>query len=410
MKVKMLQMGFGESIVVDDDANCLMIDCGSLCPIQNNINCFANAVNTITNYDHIEAMITHFHEDHINGFMYMIDPNNNFSKKFDKAYIPNIFTRGQGTNLIDYMLMYHYLANRNCPHKKFSLLELLKRMVQKNIPFKLLKRGDTFYACGSQNLVLWPQPDYLKNIGREKLKENLPLPEFAVDEIFKISDEICEIFLECAENWGSNISNQNMISRIDILDSRISSIDEQAIHFDNNGYIKFCNGFYLPFTQYKDYDNIPSIEDEKQRIYKAMITNDNKWSIVFQTNSNQNFLFTGDVPAPILKRIVNNDFRLNDGINIHKEFFAIKAPHHGTNSHYCKDLFGANSAISKEVVFISNGKYNGNAGPIGNNYITGNYRMICTNYDKGRCDSSNCQHHSAPGCNILLQSSSKDII
>lgn len=406
----MLKMGFGECIVVEGDStNCLMIDCGSLESAQNSNSYFASAVQTIKSYTDSEAMITHFHEDHIKGFMYMIDSKNNCGIKFKRVYIPHIFTTGYRFNLIDYMLMYHYLENKIIKKNNFSLLDLLRGMVQNYIPFRLLERGNTFKSCDSENLVLWPRPmDVYPEKKQEELKANLPLPESAVNEIFSISDEISLLFLRCASDIGRINSNEGILKEIDELNIRINSIDEKVIDSESDDYIRFCNGLYLPKNQLSDFDNLKIVEDFKKRLFKAIEQKDNSTSIVFQTNIHEDYLFTGDVPASILKKIITNAY--HDGIVVHDRFFAIKAPHHGTTKHYCKKLFDDNLIIRKELVFISCGNGGKGSYKISSSYFSNNHRLVCTNDTYSKCDSWICPHYNTKGCNITQNLPQVDVI
>lgn len=410
LKVKMLKMGFGECIVVEGNStNCLMIDCGSLESAQNSNSYFASAVHTIKSYNNSEAMITHFHEDHINGFKYMIDSKNNCGIKFKQVYIPHIFTVGCRYNLIDYMLMYHYLENRKNKKNNFSLLDLLRGMVQNYIPFRLLKRGDAFNSCGSDNLVLWPQPMVVyPEKKQDELKAKLSLPESAVNEIFSISDEICRLFLRCAADGDRNYSNERILEEIDDLNKRINSIDEKIKDSESGDYTLYCNGFSFPTDQLSNFDDLIIVKDFKRRLSQAIKDKDNSTSIVFQTNIHEDYLFTGDVPASILKKIITNAY--HDGIVVHDRFFAIKAPHHGTTKHYCKKLFDDNLIIRKELVFISCGNGGKGSYKISSSYFSNNHRLVCTNDTYTKCDSRICPHINTKGCNIGQHLPQVDVI
>lgn len=128
MKVQMFQMYCGESILVSNDDSCLLIDCGSH---SSDISLFDNVINTLCHFRHKEAMITHFHDDHFNGFMYITDPVRTRVVSFDNVYIPHIFTVGLHYNVIGY----NFLARHNV-HK--NLIIILKHPYTVKIYINLL--------------------------------------------------------------------------------------------------------------------------------------------------------------------------------------------------------------------------------------------------------------------------------
>ena len=111
--------------------------------------------------------------------------------------------------------------------------------------------------------------------------------------------------------------------------------------------------------------------------------NDHTYCIVFQIHSasdDRNYLFTGDVLKKHLTKICNDK-----KLPLYPNFYAVKAPHHGTPEYYCSDLFQNNAKIKIEKVFISHGQGYGNYGKISVEYIKEPYKMICTNYVPAEC-------------------------
>lgn len=362
MDVKMFQMDCGESILIHCDDECLLVDCGSRSGMTTAQPLFDNVINECTKYTFKQALITHFHDDHINGFMYITDKKTNFSR----VYIPHIFTVGQHWNLIDYKLIEYYLSQKKIKKRKnFSLLDLLKRMVQTKSRITLLKRGSHFSSCNSKNDVLWPKPEELKNI---RFDDEIwkYFPEDFCDDVFAISNQICNIYRE-ANN--SEQYDDYILGTINDIENQIKKL---IAH---------------PLKQ-----NIDS--DEFKAFYKRLLQqvriNDNNTSIVFQTNIKNNYLFTGDIGKSYLKNIVSSSY--SDRIMIHDSFFAIKAPHHGTVTHYLPELFGTSSTINTKIVFISNGKSK-STGTIYEEYPknanTKIYKLICTNRDSLKCQNAN---------------------
>lgn len=86
----MFNVDFGESIIMSDNLNRdnLLIDYGS--ELDTNIDYIENKIYAIKSENgNIDAMMTHFHEDHINGFINLSLKNPKF---FNKIYIPNVFS------------------------------------------------------------------------------------------------------------------------------------------------------------------------------------------------------------------------------------------------------------------------------------------------------------------------------
>lgn len=389
MNVKMFQMGCGESILMHDDNEYLLIDFGSH-PNKKSLTAYFN--NTLTylqsNYYKLNgsAMISHFHEDHINGFLYLI---NNSTIKFQTVYIPHIFTTEEHINLIDYMLMDYYLKNRMVPKSNgsMSFLSLLKSMINTQKGYTLLKRTDTFKLCDSINEVLWPIPQELLDddfIIGDPAVNDIPLPVYVVKRIFEISERICNLVIQ---NNGRELS-QYFTREITEFEEEINNIDD-FLFGDNNEYIQLCNGTYISKDDYKNnFFNYKIVSKYINYLNKKLKVKDNETSIVFQTNNTnyKDYLFTGDITYSHINKIIMN---IDGTLQLKNNFFAVKAPHHGTKSHYSLDLL---NHTNPQIVFISNGE-GGHAGPICSEYSNSTkFRLICTNDQSStkKCNGGPC--------------------
>lgn len=366
MKVKMFQVECGESILMHCDTECLLVDCGSRSCMSTAQPLFDNVKKECAKYPIKQALITHFHEDHINGFMYITDANKTNHIKFSRVYIPYIFTAGQHWNLIDYKLIEHYLSQKMTGRSKnFSLLDLLNRMVGTKSRITILERGSHFSSCNSVNDVLWPKLQNLVNLGFGRdIKKYFP-KKFR-KRVFAISNKICKLYRKAADSEQYDA----ILVAIENIEKQISAL----INYD--------------FEHNRDSDEFKAFY---KRLKNRLRIDDNNTSIVFQTNIDRNYLFTGDIGKNYLKDIVTNAYQ--DGINIHNSFFAVKAPHHGTVTHYLPELFDAkSSSISKKIVFISNGKAK-STGIVYEEYPKNankkKYKLICTNRDSLKCKNVN---------------------
>ncbi len=380
MKVKMFQMNCGESILAYIHNECLLIDCGSHSKPAISNPLFDNVISTCIEYDKRQAMITHFHKDHINGFMYITDPSTPGYITFEKVYIPYLFTVDNGLSPTDYFLICDYLEHRLCPapYGTFTLLDLLERLVNQKMQFTMLKRGDHFQSCNSDNEVLWPKPKHFSSYMTKKgiIDE---LPQDFIDQVKQISESVVEVYQLAADNLDRNVITPIIAE----LTRRINEFNDADFQIDSKALLRKA----------------------RMQLKRA----DNNTSIVFQTNIACNYLLTGDVNKQTLDDIVHCSF--TDQLKLHSKFFAVKAPHHGTSTHYSPALFGSSSTIQIDVVFISNGKHGGTG------VITGKYpnnikhRLICTNKSPVKCViPSLCTKGCCPLKNNTISNDYFDII
>ena len=350
MNVTMFQMNFGESILLGEDKiRCLLVDCGSKSSLTASSQMLKNVQNQVALYQTADAMISHFHSDHYKGFRY-------FNHTFDRVYIPHIFTAHQHPNMVDYLLMRDYLRSRGTI--KCTLLDLLENMQKIGKRFSLLKRGDHFSFCGNEAEVLWPCPQTIHN-ELESMLKSLAVPDDLRNQIRSISDEISEFVVKYANvSIRKNGYQQKLIQ----IRGSVRALMQNSNPDEEAGKKENAKKFHWDFPH---------------------SVNDHTYCIVFQIHSasdDRNYLFTGDVLKKHLTKICNDK-----KLPLYPNFYAVKAPHHGTPEYYCSDLFQNNAKIKIEKVFISHGQGYGNYGKISVEYIKEPYKMICTNYVPAEC-------------------------
>lgn len=353
--IKMFPMGFGESILLGSDNECLLVDCGSESYSRNLY--FDRVCNELDQYNRKSAMISHFHEDHINGFIEMVKKNR---CRFETVYIPDVFTFIH-PNFIDMEIIKVILEEISCPHEKsLSLWDFLNILCENGNNIKPLKRRrKAFCETGEDFDVLWPVPEKVVS-KRLYNKLKVKLTGEIIEQVESLSDYICQRFVDFGNetilNDFGEINNE--------IEERLFGINETVIKQETN---------YL-------------LKDEANEFLKAIRGDANRTSIVFQSSSddskNKNILLTGDIPNGTMKKIAENE--LVPRIKLKKHFYAIKVPHHGTDNHYfnfgCYTLF--------ENLFISNGETNmKNRGKISKKYnlLSRDYNITCTNCCDSRC-------------------------
>lgn len=372
----MYDMGFGESILLDNlncpycactceqKTDCLLVDCGSG---HHNRNQFFNDIsNEVRQYPHRSAMISHFHEDHINGFLTLI--NNNVT--FERVFIPQIFTTPH-PNILDFSLMRHIFSRRRFPQETFSLWQMLQNLVNGNNRIYLLKRGDIFNALQERFEVLWPVPEMLSDRSlMHSIEKSLQIPENLIDSIFQISDGISSLFSRLDNNLVIiREDSERIIARINY---DLASLLERTVNLKIN-------------------------EDKIDRYMQRMKSCENKMSIVCHSDySGQPVLLTGDVTRTEFGRILRNYY--TPSMPVYNHYAVFKAPHHGTCSHFV-DI--TRYDINVDTIGISNGNPNFPCGPISDRYwnrICGadpNTEIRCTNTDPNRC---RCFNRATNGC------------
>lgn len=377
---KVFEMGYGESMLLSYKDECLLIDCGSESKHKEEYIEYVK-LETLA-YNKRQAMISHFHEDHINGFMKIASEH---PHAFEKVYIPHIFTM-EHPNLTDMELIKYFLERKYFRGSRivtlWDLLELLCKNFQR---IKLLQRRERAFDWGEDYFdVLWPIPE---NLVHPKLADSVKacINIQVMQRVYGLSEQINNSFIMLEEVHGDYPQNN--------VETIIQSIERAAEDFAR-----------LEFTS--------TVKNQHMRLLKSISQNANKASIVFQNHvpekqqikCDYSILLTGDVPNTIMKKIAEGT--LTPEINLNSEYNIIKAPHHGTDTHYFN--FGAYALFDNLV--ISNGETNmRNRGRISRNYniLRRDYNIVCTNSKKNRCESCcaklpvNCSPSYNPcGCKI----------
>ena len=174
-----------------------------------------------------------------------------------------------------------------------------------------------------------------------------------------------------------NKLNETISSFNSLLYQDTLSLDNESVISD--GIIKTYTGVTFKANSLEEFYSRADIKLLLSEITKKRI--DHEYCIVFQNEHfTNNCLFTGDINASIL-----NDLLDKTNPNMIKHYYAVKAPHHGTKSHYCPNLFN-NTNVRIKKVFISNGDGNKRYGKISKEYTNKSFDVICTNSSIDRCE------------------------
>jgi len=367
----MHNVGFGDCFSLTDGKEYLLVDCGT-----KNAKRFKEMNLSFSNYDeflfHIlhdmcyenytkkSALITHFHEDHYNGFKKLVSSHNNI---FDEFYIPYIYIDDNNKSVFLELVIYFYtFFGRN------SISHILSSNILNHISIVLnlvrnsnvycLSTGKSLFLNNNKFHVIWPdRVDITCNCLRElvyKLNE--------VTSNLSGFNEIKDSILINMKEWYQLTSERELDVE---TASMIREVQEKMINR--------LDGIKGQVIEYFHKNHLSSLLNSCKYYYSNIFNKtNNATSIVFHNND---ILMSGDVTRKIIQSYLRK--RFND------IYYIIKVPHHGTNSHFSVQLPMACNLL------ISTGKRKG-YGKIAYKYLNN----PCT-LGKRYCTSGNSW------CNIL---------
>jgi len=290
-KLVLLDVGHGDFMLLFNENDLLVVDCGSINSIHRNIQSIANRIQT--RCPSTALLISHLHQDHYNFLKYF---SNRF---FKKIWLPIIPVTRESRRIGEAMLKYLFLSMLSDFLDYGILLPSVFEGFKDRVRF--LKKGNTFRWAGTNWEVLWPDlgdPIFAAKV----LQKVVPL-----EERLKNVDDI-------TEKYGFNEIFEQVADRItSILETRE---EEQSARF------------YRELSDMlKKMDRKLETEDEKRRVRDVLQGADkdfrglaNWLSLVVRSDTND-FLFLGDAEEEALNQINPKRFG---------PFVVTKASHHGT--------------------------------------------------------------------------------
>lgn len=340
----------------------MLVDCGSKnadLPVYGNFDYFVDSVyrDIFDSPNNIQvkryALLTHFHEDHYKGFLQLSDKlKNNDENRFDKFYVPYITWSNKKAFVFVKAAIYLYYFGPKQEESSFFLfkqIQMLRNSVRDLSDICCLKTDDTFKFGDVQFNVLWP--DFPKGTHAKKIENLLAKIDNEIkneQEFNKLTDKFLSNlsrFYEVINNDDKKNSNNNE----QIIDNILKSQQDCLILLDTkrNNLTKKSN-------------DLISMIIELKKLFKDGI---NATSIVFCDSNNQ-LLMMGDVTSDVVDTYLFKEKweYIKDGDVV---FNYLKAPHHGTGTHYT-----INIPATKNIL-ISTGKF-------------GSYRKISDDYYEHR--------------------------
>lgn len=332
---------FGDCIMLKEKDSNLLIDFGihffsDVSSIYGNRNVLmskiADDISNRYSTTNTSLLITHFHEDHVSGLIYMYKSGLcKYKNLFKNIYIPNIWNNpfAVASNILEGMIVENELRRSGLPRTTASLFDVLDFISTNVYGIKLLSKGVTFE--NDKYITLWPIDDDKENRISEIIQE-LGMPTDFEGKLLALSEIMCifvtQELLRIGENSEYFNENYNYDQRIEDMKIVYNSLLEEF--FEN------MDGF--------EEDSMLNLQKEK--LNKL----DHKYNIVFQNKlcGDENVLFTGDIEVVDMKKIA-----IATDIKLHPYFKYIKVPHHGTERHYFDYL-----KYNPRNVIITNGKVN----------------------------------------------------
>lgn len=460
MDITVFDVGFGQSILMEEDGDQLLVDCGSRdSKYGATISCIRDKLQQPDTLRRV-ALLTHYHKDHYSFFSKL------GNQPFDGFYLPLVAFHkkrsketgketGKETSkeeskeesklecTLAEEAMLGYILEASCKidadmllcNQIKKLLELVKDSGWVAVP----RRGDVFHLGRTKCEVLWPdipqgvdslrhehkrreQIQHIKSIINEYIEDH-ELFNQTWDNIIKnlydfygsISD-ITDFSGEDVNDFGQ-IRHRNIEERRYLIRGKKEKLEgilkKQTVH------IKTLNDLsdkLLKVFKEGDRAELRSLKSSISRIFNH---DNNAVSIVFQdlieeeeyiSNRSHRFLMTGDITKKIIERrlFTHEPRRIYD---------VIQCPHHGTKSHFSASLpYGKQLIISNKkyqnygsVSFLYGCRYPALAGRkcmkcIGK-YVcicNGKYphfpvKHFCTNADAKTCESLQ-DGQPCPGC------------
>lgn len=371
----MYNVEFGDGFLLLGGTEHLLVDLGSIDrtvdfdPIRDDIRSLCDTAQ-------LSLLLTHFHKDHWSGLR--DQPAAHHLPPMHRVYLPDLFglrVPGRQDVLVDSLLgeLLEAVVLNRAP--EFTLAELLRQVLPRSggrvVP---LHRGDEFTVDGVTYQVLWPRLE-VKDITRrrraafrrflERLERSVNASEG--ESIWRTVNDLADVLLrDFAEEM-------DLPRQMDLLPRQLpgyEALSASAARLAQRLQLLYMTGGRTFQAQMRYYA-------------KALQEDWNKVSLVFQGGPpGGGVLMTGDVPGNVLERqakgVYGHPYFL-DGYQI------IKAPHHGTDTHFCASLPPC------DFLCISNGAGNQRYQKISRNY-EGTYGVLgrrtalrCTN---DRCEFS----------------------
>lgn len=364
-RIELHDVEYGDcTVLVGRDQSILMVDCGSVSQYtrQDDTEMDARFRAVFARYAAAaerQFLLTHYHRDHMNGFLKKLRQDPGY---FDRVYIPVLPGGVNGNPMLELAVFSRFFTapqgdfaqmNTTC----LTIFELLHRTVGAERIFTL-RAGDVFsfdhvqYGVLSPDTADFPYAPLLLETVSALNGALAPFP--AAGEFLRLKGEFIRAYTDCQRAFSpqNRETNSALHARLDSLSALWADLEQTRSTLE-----------FLPIAE-----TVRALLCDSA--VRALYTEtQNDLSLVFhtlrRTASNADILLPGDASAAVLNRLVPK---------LYDSYFVVKAPHHGTESHYA-DVLGQ---LTVSHLLISNGDYHAGGG------ISGRYSAMesikhCTN-------------------------------
>ena len=330
MKIIMYDCGYGDCFQIKEkNQNDLYVDFGihkSLMKESVRENRFSDIIGEMNENHDADFLLTHYHEDHYNGAIYMAQ-NSNY--RFSNVYIPDVWDGGGSAYITTLLLLRDVLSKYTLRHN-LTIIDFLESICTGYGKIHFISRGTFFHD--NQYIALWPKKDIVQKKAEKIYNEidNKFIDRELLSQINSVAVELNTIVVKYA---SADYDRSDVIFELKSLKIRLASLLSEF----RSLYVK---------------------KEEKKSVACKLSAFSNEISIVFQDNNNaKKVLFTGDFGKKRNWSFIKNN--TDNCVKIHTLYDVIKVPHHGTNSYYIDftDIIGDESTL-----LIPNGVINNRKG------------------------------------------------
>lgn len=307
MNIRMYNCYFGDCFnLLNENGNNLLVDFGihESCTDKTTREKRFKDVYSDIRKQKADFLLSHYHEDHYNGVVYVCD-SENYNFRFKDIYIPDIWQVNGCIKAIEIHLL-RAILDGSILNKTTTIFDFLIAICEKNSTIHFVKRGTLIQK---EYVALWPSDEFINEEAEKVISKALDVTGV---------DEEAETKLREFSERLHHIVAHDMFSRDykgDYLLGQLRDLKEDLVGFAE---------------QRKP-------RDKDSNVLVRLRKFENDISIVFQNiedDPSENLLFTGDFgrKAKLWNQIENNT--VWPKCDMHSMYHVIKVGHHGTRPYY----------------------------------------------------------------------------
>lgn len=307
----MYEVNFGETILIEDEDEKLVVDCGAKYGGKGKL--AAGKILPHLGTNHNKLLISHFDEDHYNGVKEMVG-----KIIFDKIYLPLYVYDNKKRAVLETLEVLNDTIKVWCYLKligKGKKLDELQKLfcsipLLVNSPRDISCIGKGDWICVSKNRfdILWPERNMKmgKSDYSDEIRIMLSDYQAVLQSLNVVVEEYSSVFSNVYLYYAVHESNQDINTLMGELEYTYAKLDNSIL-------------------------NIKLKDDDTKRINSissTVIRNMNECSVV--AHDKENLLLLGDISRRIYTKKIDGQ--------VSSEYKIIKIAHHGTKAYFCKNI------------------------------------------------------------------------